>query len=57
MGSVPTWCDANRDFFLFTPSSSSVVGLDEILACGDRRISSLRLIMGLVDGSSSEKVE
>ncbi|CAG7865080.1 unnamed protein product [Brassica rapa] len=51
MGSVPTWCDANRDFFLFTPSSSSVVGLDEILACGD----SLRLIMGLVDGSSSEK--
>ncbi|CAF2046496.1 BnaAnng11820D [Brassica napus] len=51
MGSVPTWCDANRDFFLFTPSSFSVVGLDEILACGD----SLRLIMGLVDGSSSEK--
>nr|VDD56939.1 unnamed protein product [Brassica oleracea] len=57
MASVPIWYDANRDFFLFTPSSSSVVGLDEILACGDRRISSLRLIMGLVDGSSSEKVE
>ncbi|KAG2329438.1 hypothetical protein Bca52824_000618 [Brassica carinata] len=57
MCSVPIWCDANRDFFLSTPSSSSVVGLDEILACGDRSISSLRLIMGLVDGSLSEKVE
>ncbi|KAL0847634.1 hypothetical protein Bca101_020880 [Brassica carinata] len=57
MCSVPIWCDANRDFFLSTPSSSFVVGLDEILACGDRSISSLRLIMGLVDGSLSEKVE
>ncbi|CAH8392568.1 unnamed protein product [Eruca vesicaria subsp. sativa] len=57
MGSVPTWSYASLDFILFTPSPSSVVGLDEILACGDRNISSLRLIMGLVDGSSSEKVE
>ncbi|KAF8098457.1 hypothetical protein N665_0266s0025 [Sinapis alba] len=56
MGSVPMWLDANQDFFLFTPSPYSVVGLDDILACGDRRISSLRSIMTLVDGSSPENL-
>ncbi|CAD5313299.1 unnamed protein product [Arabidopsis thaliana] len=27
LGSIPTWCDADRDFFLFKPSWSSVIGL------------------------------
>ncbi|CAN6896980.1 unnamed protein product [Brassica oleracea] len=54
MGSVPIWYDANLDFFLFTPSLYSVVGLDDILACGDRGISSLSSIMTLVDRSSPE---
>ncbi|VVB05178.1 unnamed protein product [Arabis nemorensis] len=56
--SIPGWCDANQDIFQFTPSSYSVVGLSaEILACDDNLISSLRSIMGLIDGISSEKVE
>uniref|UniRef100_A0A0D3DRX6 F-box associated beta-propeller type 1 domain-containing protein n=2 Tax=Brassica TaxID=3705 RepID=A0A0D3DRX6_BRAOL len=54
MASVPIWYDANLDFFLFTPSLYSVVGLDDILACGDRGISSLSSIMTLVDRSSPE---
>ncbi|RID46749.1 hypothetical protein BRARA_I03391 [Brassica rapa] len=54
MGSVPIWYDANLNFFLFTPSPYSVVGLDDILARGDRRISSLRSIITLVDRSSPE---
>ncbi|CAH8316816.1 unnamed protein product [Eruca vesicaria subsp. sativa] len=54
MGSVQGWCDANQDFYLFTPSSSFVVRLDEIVNCGDRSISSLRSIMTLIDGSSPE---
>ncbi|CAN6896982.1 unnamed protein product [Brassica oleracea var. botrytis] len=57
MGLVPGWCDANQDFFQFTRSVSSVVRLDEILACGNRRISSLSSIIALIDGSSSEEVE
>ncbi|CAH8392562.1 unnamed protein product [Eruca vesicaria subsp. sativa] len=57
MGSIPGWCDANQDFFQFTRSVSSVVGLDEILDCGDRRISALSSIMALIDGSSPEEVE
>lgn len=63
MGSIPACCNANGDFFQFTPSSSSsVIGLDkkdeEVLACDDKRISSLNSIMGLIiDGISSEYME
>nr|VDD56941.1 unnamed protein product [Brassica oleracea] len=34
-----------------------LIELDEILACGNRRISSLSSIIALIDGSSSEEVE
>ena len=47
----------NHEFFQFTPSTSYVVGLDEILPWAGGRISSLSTIMALIDGSSSEKVE
>ncbi|ESQ45488.1 hypothetical protein EUTSA_v10011090mg [Eutrema salsugineum] len=58
LGSVPTWADAHRNIFQFTPSFSSVVGLDQKLACDDKRISSLSTIMALIDdGTSSEEVE
>ncbi|KAF3496727.1 hypothetical protein DY000_02055772 [Brassica cretica] len=57
MGSIPGWCSVNHDFFQFTPSTSYVVGLDEILPWAGGRISSLSTIMALIDGSSSEKVE
>ncbi|XP_010501539.1 PREDICTED: putative F-box protein At1g57580 [Camelina sativa] len=60
MGYIPTCCNTDRDFYLFTPSFySSVIGLDEKLKpCdGYNRISSLSSIMGLVVGMSSEKVE
>ncbi|WZZ17038.1 hypothetical protein YC2023_110127 [Brassica napus] len=35
----------------------AMVRLDQILACGNRRISSLSSIIALIDGSSSEEVE
>ncbi|WZZ17034.1 hypothetical protein YC2023_110123 [Brassica napus] len=57
MGSIPGWCSVNHDFFQFTPSTSYVVGLDEILPWDGGRISSLSTIMALIDGSSSENVE
>ncbi|CAN6903842.1 unnamed protein product, partial [Brassica oleracea] len=57
MGSIPGWCSVNHEFFQFTPSTSYVVGLDEILPWAGGRISSLSTIMALIDGSSSEKVE
>ncbi|CAH2064484.1 unnamed protein product [Thlaspi arvense] len=57
MGSIPE-VDANRDVFKFTPSMSNVVGLDQILASDDYRISTLSSIMGLINGkTSSETVE
>ncbi|CAN6903847.1 unnamed protein product [Brassica oleracea] len=34
-----------------------LIELDEILACRNRRISSLSSIIALIDGSSSEEVE
>ncbi|CAA7019437.1 unnamed protein product [Microthlaspi erraticum] len=57
VGSIPKWSDASQDIFQFTPSWSSVVGLDETLACGDKRDPirktevkrDLSLVMGLVD--------
>ncbi|CAA7019438.1 unnamed protein product [Microthlaspi erraticum] len=60
VGSIPIWCDAERDVFQFTPSWSSVVGLDETLDCGDKRDlprkqevkRNLSLIMGLIDVES-----
>lgn len=66
MGSIPDWCDANGEFFQFTPSlSSSVIGLldhkkekEVVFDCDGKRISSLSSIMGLItDGISSEKME
>ncbi|CAH8383553.1 unnamed protein product [Eruca vesicaria subsp. sativa] len=54
MDSLPIECDPCQDFFLFTPSPHSVVGLDEKLAYRDKRISSLSTIMTLVDPNSPE---
>ncbi|EOA38937.1 hypothetical protein CARUB_v10011337mg [Capsella rubella] len=59
MGYIPKWFCSNGDFYLFTPSSSSVIGLDEKLKpCDDdKRISSLSSIMRLLVGNSSEEKE
>lgn len=57
MDSIPGWFNVNQVFFQFTPSTSYVVGLDEILPCDDTCISSLSTIMAMVDERSSEKVE
>ncbi|KAL9309950.1 putative F-box protein [Arabidopsis thaliana] len=57
IGSIPEWSPSGLDFYQFTPSPSSVIGLDdkegeEILACDDKRIPSLNAIMRLIHGIS-----
>lgn len=57
VGWIPGWCDANRDFFLYKPSWSSVIGLLDhqepdpfmITNTNPERISSLKVIMSLVN--------
>ncbi|CAL9238494.1 unnamed protein product [Arabidopsis halleri] len=56
--SIQEMCTLALDFYQFTPSSSSVIGLDdkeeeEILACDLKQISSINSIMRLIDGISS----
>ena len=57
IGSIPEWSPSGLDFYQFTPSPSSVIGLDdkegeEILACDDKRIPSVNAIMRLIYGIS-----
>ncbi|KAG7649883.1 putative F-box domain-containing protein [Arabidopsis thaliana] len=58
IGSIPGWYTSALDFYQFTPSLSSVIGLDakeeeEILACDHKKISSINSIIRMLDGISS----